>query len=72
MKEMEVETMEMQCQLACHHETEEESVGPAVWGGTGLTTSAVWGGRISQWESPVTSEESVLLQATAIWGGTTQ
>jgi hypothetical protein len=72
MKELELETMEVECQLACHHETEDVAVGPAVWGGAGLTTSAVWGGRISQWEPPVTSEELPVLHATAIWGGTTQ
>jgi hypothetical protein len=57
MKELEIETMDTECQLVCHHETEEDAVDPAVWGGTTLTTSAVWGGRISEYESPVTSEE---------------
>jgi hypothetical protein len=71
-KELEIETMEVDCQLVCHHETEELAVGPALWGGANLTTSAVWGGRISDWESPVTSEDSPGLLAKAIWGGTNQ
>jgi hypothetical protein len=71
MKDLEIEIGEMECQLVCHQETEEEVDGPAVWGGTTLTTSAVWGGKIPEWESAASSEESPLLHTTAVWVETT-
>ncbi len=66
MKELEIETMEVECQLVSHHETDEEAVSPAVWGGTGLTTSAIWGGHLSQWDSPVAAEKFPVSRATVV------
>jgi len=71
MNELEMETMGMECRLVCQTEPEINVTEPASWGGTDLSTSAVWGGRIAAWDTTGTSEDSPVGLTSAVWGATT-
>ena len=72
MNVLEIETLQAEGELACRHQTEADAFNPAVWAGSGLTTSAVWGGRISQLEPTITAKESPVTCTAAACGGMTQ
>jgi hypothetical protein len=65
MQKLEFEVMEAEPQLACYPEPETNEADSAAWGGAGLTTSAIWGGRISKWDSAIPSEKSGALTNSA-------